>query len=200
MWLTLPRTSLGFRVQLSFWVKWVCCCVFFQDNWGSTFLCVGYFISLHFILFHFKSNLGSTFFGVWLCAFLEQFSSTQIHTQRISILSQIDHHGNEYHPFGDNYYSPVLFIRCGASQVLFSFFAMSQFELAHHSKKLETMEAPQHRRFYFEVQSASLLGSQCLDCITLLLELILICTIMWHIEIQAWYLTDLELNFRSAQH
>jgi hypothetical protein len=35
----------------------------------------------------------------------------------------------------------------------FYFFATSQFDWPITQKKLETMEAHQHRRFYFEVQS-----------------------------------------------
>jgi hypothetical protein len=48
--------------------------------------------------------------------------------------------------------SPLLLIRPGASQVQFFFFGFGNepIWLAHHSKN-ETMDAPQNRRFYFEI-------------------------------------------------
>ncbi len=47
-------------------------------------------------------------------------------------------------------------IRWGASQAFFLFlFGNEPIWSAHHSKKNETMEAPQNRRFYFEVQNSS---------------------------------------------
>ncbi len=176
MWLTLPRTSLGFWVQLSFWVKWVCCCVIFQDNLGSTFLCVDYFILLYFISFQeqFRSNF---LWCVILCISRAIFQYTNTYPKNLNLKPNRPS-WKWISSFGDNDYSPVLFIRWGASQVQFLFFCNEPILLAHHSKKLETMEGPQHRRFYFEVQSASPLGSWCLD--TLLLELILICSHVTH--------------------
>jgi hypothetical protein len=54
-------------------------------------------------------------------------------------------------PQKDTHYSfiPLLFIRWGASQILF-YFGQWAIWLAHHWKN-ETMEAPQNRGFYFEV-------------------------------------------------
>jgi len=52
----------------------------------------------------------------------------------------------------DPTYSPLLLIRWGASLVFFFFFppCNKPIWLVHHSKKNETMKAPQNRRFYFE--------------------------------------------------
>jgi len=47
-------------------------------------------------------------------------------------------------------YSPLLLIRWGASQVQFVF-CNEPIWLANHSKRSEAMEAPQNRRFYFEL-------------------------------------------------
>jgi len=58
-------------------------------------------------------------------------------------------------------YSPLLFIRWGASQVLFFILTMSQLDWPITYKKKETMEAPQNRRFYFEIQSSSPLAHLC---------------------------------------
>jgi hypothetical protein len=118
-----PVWDFGFNFLFG-WSEFVVVC-FSRTIWDQLF-CV-WIISFHFILFHFKSNLGSTFLDVWFCVFLEQFSSTQTHTQRILILSQIDRHGNEYHHLG------TMIIRLSYSldevhpKFNFIFVAMSQF-------------------------------------------------------------------------
>lgn len=118
MWLTLRRTSLGFWVQLSFWVKWVCCCVFFQDNLGSTFLCgLFHFTLLYFISF--QEQFGFNFLCcVILCISRAIFQYTNTYPENF-YLKPNRPSWKWISSFGDNDYSPVLFIRWGASQVQF---------------------------------------------------------------------------------
>ncbi len=109
-----------------FWVKWVCCCVFFQDKLGSTFLCVDYFILLYFISF--QEQFGFNFLWCVILCISRPIFHIQIRTQRISILSQIDHHGNEYHHLG----TMTIHLSYSLDEVPpkfnFYFFAMSQFD------------------------------------------------------------------------